>query len=235
SPSRLAPVEESALDYSRLAEVTRAVVTTLDIEEALTRLVRLVVPWFADICIGELADDGHLHVVAAAEHRGSSTRTIPPSRLVEPDGDIPPDAGPRWAGWLRDQGAVDVATVPLAARDRLLGALTVASRSGPLGERERDLAQEVARRGSIAAENARLYAEQRDVAERLERALLGDLPSVDGLELCARYRAAGSGAEVGGDWYDAFSLPNGDVALVIGDVVGHDIDAAAVMSQLRTL
>src|SRR5207245_11743371 len=51
----------------------------------------------------------------------------------------------------------------------------------------------------------------------------------------ARYRAAGSGAEVGGDWYDVFSLPNGDVAFVIGDVVGHDIDAAAVMSQLRTL
>lgn len=65
--------------------------------------------------------------------------------------------------------------------------------------------------------------------------LLPQLPVVDGAEIAVRYRPAGPGASVGGDWYDAFVLPGGDLALVIGDVMGHDREAASTMGQLRAL
>src|ERR1051326_8148720 len=65
--------------------------------------------------------------------------------------------------------------------------------------------------------------------------MLTDPPEVPGLQLAACYRPAGPDAEVGGDWYDAFLLPGGDLAVVIGDVVGHDMAAAASMGQLRSM
>lgn len=73
------------------------------------------------------------------------------------------------------------------------------------------------------------------VAETLQRAMLTDLPDVDGLELAAVYHPAHAGDQVGGDWYDAFPLSDGGTALVIGDVAGHDITAATVMGQLRSM
>jgi PAS domain S-box-containing protein len=75
--------------------------------------------------------------------------------------------------------------------------------------------------------------EQR-VAETLQRSLLPEsLPEIEGIELAARYLPAGPGTEVGGDWYDALDLPDGRVALVVGDVVGHGLRAAAMMGQMR--
>ena len=77
---------------------------------------------------------------------------------------------------------------------------------------------------------------QRDheVAEMLQRSLLPEsLPAIDGVQLEARYLPAGSGAAIGGDWYDAIELDDGRVAVVVGDVVGHGLRAATVMGQLR--
>src|SRR4051794_6703398 len=79
-------------------------------------------------------------------------------------------------------------------------------------------------------------ARQRAVAETLQRSLLpARLPRCSGLELAACYRPVSSGAQVGGDWYDAFLLPGDALGLVIGDVAGHDAAAATVMGQLRTV
>ncbi|MGH9101786.1 MAG: PP2C family protein-serine/threonine phosphatase, partial [Acidimicrobiales bacterium] len=78
-----------------------------------------------------------------------------------------------------------------------------------------------------------LYAGEHDLAETLQRSLLPDLPALPGLELASRYLAGGRGQEVGGDWFDAFPLGGDRVGLVIGDVAGHDIAAAATMSQVR--
>src|SRR5207302_9498550 len=91
---------------------------------------------------------------------------------------------------------------------------------------------EVTQRG---VEEARLlYGRAHRIAETLQRSLLPDrLPDVDGLDLCARYLPGGSGSDVGGDWYDAVVLPDGRVALVVGDVSGLGLGAAAVMGQLR--
>jgi serine phosphatase RsbU (regulator of sigma subunit) len=77
-------------------------------------------------------------------------------------------------------------------------------------------------------------AEQRAVAEELQRSLLPErLPQVPGLQLAARSKPVNTAMRVGGDWYDVISLPSGDVGLVVGDVVGHDLRAAVAMGQLR--
>jgi Stage II sporulation protein E (SpoIIE) len=101
----------------------------------------------------------------------------------------------------------------------LLGALLVASIVEAAGRR---------RDAALA-----LYASEHQVAETLQRSLLPQLPSIPGLELAARYLAAGNGQEVGGDWFDAFPLAGGKVGLAIGDVIGHDLRAASAMAQVR--
>ncbi|NED04849.1 SpoIIE family protein phosphatase, partial [Streptomyces sp. SID6648] len=88
---------------------------------------------------------------------------------------------------------------------------------------------------ALGVDNARLYQDTRSIAERLQRSLLPVLPQVEGLQLAARYAASSATAQVGGDWYDSFLLPHGDTGLVIGDVTGHDLDAAIAMSQLRSM
>ncbi len=86
----------------------------------------------------------------------------------------------------------------------------------------------------MGARLVQLVARQRGMAETLQQSLLPDrLPDLHGLSLAARYVPSGTGVEVGGDWYDVITLPNGIVGLVMGDVVGHDLRAASVMGQLR--
>ncbi len=91
---------------------------------------------------------------------------------------------------------------------------------------------EVARYAGIALGHGLSYQRTRDSALVLQRSLLTEPPEIDGLDICVRYRPAGRD-EVGGDWYDAFERRPGQLAVVIGDVVGHDITAAAAMGQLR--
>jgi serine phosphatase RsbU (regulator of sigma subunit) len=128
-------------------------------------------------------------------------------------------------------------TLPLAARGRTLGALSIYRSAGRLAADEDDVAtaQEVAARVALALDNARLYEQQRRLAEGLQRSLLSAPPAPDAAEIVVRYRPAVEVAQVGGDWYDAFVQPSGTTMLVIGDVVGHDTEAAAAMGQLRGL
>ncbi|WP_435060096.1 PP2C family protein-serine/threonine phosphatase, partial [Streptomyces sp. bgisy060] len=96
------------------------------------------------------------------------------------------------------------------------------------------LIDEVVARAALNIDNARLYTTQRQAALTLQRSLTNNaLPDVTGLELTGRYLPASS-HDVGGDWFDAIALPGGRTGLVIGDVMGHGIHAAAVMGQLRT-
>ena len=130
-----------------------------------------------------------------------------------------------------------VTVLPLRGRDRTVGLITLFAGSGraPLGPEEVAVAEEVASRAGLALDNARLYRQQRQLAEGLQRALLTEPPQTDGLEIAVRYVPAGEAAQVGGDWYDAFVQRDGATVVVIGDVVGHDIVAAASMGQLRSL
>jgi len=126
-------------------------------------------------------------------------------------------------------------TLPLSARGRTLGALSVyRPAQQPMADADdvataRDLADRIA----LALDNSRLYEQQRRLAEGLQRSLLTEPPEPDHAEIVVRYRPAVEAAEVGGDWYDAFLQPSGATMLVIGDVVGHDTAAAAAMGQLR--
>jgi hypothetical protein len=106
---------------------------------------------------------------------------------------------------------------------------------GVFDERAERLTVGVATQAAAALDNALLYTGQRRVARALQANLLTPPPSTPRFELCARYEPAMEHAEVGGDWYDSFVLPSGDTTLVVGDVVGHDLNAAACMAQLRNV
>jgi serine phosphatase RsbU (regulator of sigma subunit) len=125
--------------------------------------------------------------------------------------------------------------VPLMTRGAPQGVLTL---SPPDGERwdadDAVMVIELARRAGVALENARRFEHNRDIAETLQRALLTELPTTPGLGLAARYLPATRGLNIGGDWYDAFRQPDGSLITVIGDVTGHGLRAAVMMSQLRT-
>jgi serine phosphatase RsbU (regulator of sigma subunit) len=87
----------------------------------------------------------------------------------------------------------------------------------------------------VCIDNARLYTREHATAVTLQRSLLPrNIPHVAGLELAHRYQPASRTAEVGGDWFDVIALKNGQAALVVGDVAGHSVHAAALMGQLRT-
>ncbi|MGW5250261.1 PP2C family protein-serine/threonine phosphatase [Streptomyces sp. NPDC004129] len=94
-----------------------------------------------------------------------------------------------------------------------------------------DVASDIGRRVGPVIDNARRFGRQREVAEAMQRNLLPPLP--EQIQLAARYQPAPAGSQVGGDWYDAFTLRDGTLALVIGDVVCHDLTAAAGMAQLQ--
>ena len=126
--------------------------------------------------------------------------------------------------------------LPLRARGHSLGALTVRSAAGadwrPVIPPA--LAREIAGRAAIALDNALLYERERDVSHTLQLGLLGgEVPSFEGVVVAAAYRPGTAALEVGGDWYDAFPLESGAIALVVGDVVGHGLEAAVAMGQLR--
>jgi PAS domain S-box-containing protein len=141
--------------------------------------------------------------------------------------------------------------LPLASEGRVFGALTLCRGADrpPMSDPELTAAAGIADRAALALENSRLYAQQRTTAQRLrevarhertvaralQEAMLTRLPAAEPLTLAARYLTASAEEQVGGDWYDAVTLPGGETALMIGDVVGHDIRAAAVMGQLRNM
>jgi GAF domain-containing protein/anti-sigma regulatory factor (Ser/Thr protein kinase) len=136
---------------------------------------------------------------------------------------------------LREKGIRSLLGVPLLVEGRVTGVLHV----GTLTPREftdddRNLLQLAADRAATAIEHARLF-QQRRVVEILQRSIVPERPAaVPGLDVATSYRPAAVRGGIGGDWYDVFALPHGDVALAIGDVMGHGIGAAATMAQVRT-
>ncbi|MEV5435554.1 SpoIIE family protein phosphatase [Streptomyces sp. NPDC052682] len=131
--------------------------------------------------------------------------------------------------------------VPMVAHDTVVGLVQFARTKGsePFGERDRDLAVELAARAAVCIDNARLYRREHERALILQRSLLppGD-PEASGLDIACRYlpgnAATGRPSEVGGDWFDVIELPGHRTALVVGDVMGRGLRAAVAMGELRT-
>lgn len=136
---------------------------------------------------------------------------------------------------IGELGPESFVVLPLRGRGRTVGLLTLFNGADRPALSADDLATagEVASRAGMALDNARLYRLQRLVAGELQRSLLTAPPEPDHAEIAVRYLPAAEAAAVGGDWYDAFMQRDGATVLVIGDVAGHDIAAAAAMGQLR--
>ncbi len=144
------------------------------------------------------------------------------------------------------EGLGHVAVLALPGRHRVLGLLAVVPRGAEPGddgvpdrvgldERTRTILSLTGRRVGLAMENVRLYAREHRVAETLQRAMLPEQAEVDGLDVWSYYAPNVVYAQVGGDWYDVVQISPDVVGVVIGDVVGHDVEAAAAMGQLRSV
>jgi serine phosphatase RsbU (regulator of sigma subunit) len=142
-----------------------------------------------------------------------------------------------------DTARLGWAFLPLTVRDECLGALAVAwVDEHPLPVDELELLDGFAAQCAQALQRIRATEAQREAAlavqrlsETLQRSLLTQPPAPDDLQIAVRYQPAAQEAQVGGDWYDAFVTAAGSTLLVIGDVTGHDRDAAAAMGQVRNL
>ncbi|GIH48752.1 PAS domain S-box-containing protein [Microbispora rosea] len=252
----LAMLEEFNARLTLVTEITSVLTQTLDVDEALRRLGRLIVPRLADWAVVDLRIDHdeveRVVVIPPADEVQGFPLPEPSSSLLArvldrgetvllgPD-EMVGEAGSGMAAAQRElfaaRGAVSAIITPLRTQRQVLGALTVARTdpARPFDATDVTLVADIGRRAGLAVGNARLFGRQREVAEMMQRHLLAPLPQVGHLEMAARYLPAPVGSQVGGDWYDAFLLPDGVTALVIGDVVGHDITAAAEMAQLRSM
>ncbi|MFJ5774900.1 SpoIIE family protein phosphatase [Streptomyces sp. NPDC093094] len=258
---RLSELERLAL----LAETTTLLTSTLNIHEALRRLVGLVVPRLADWAVIDLlgeSDEVTRFAVAHAEGgtvvfrddlqgpmpRVPQESSMPLSRALRgvassyagpetyqgpPDSDVAVEQ----RRLFEETGMHSAIMVPLRSLHEVMGALTLGRADQPerFSAIDTALLEDIARRASLALENARLYQRQRKIAETMQRHLLPRLPRAPGRAMTVRYLPAPDASQVGGDWYDAFTLPDGATALAVGDVVGHDLEAAAGMAQLRNM
>ena len=126
--------------------------------------------------------------------------------------------------------------VPMVARGKVVGAISMVAGEGGRRFSEPDviLAEELAGRCGLALDNARLFRERSRIARTLQESLLPPmLPELPGLDVAARFRAAGEGLEVGGDFYDLFETGDSDWAVAIGDVCGKGTEAAAITALAR--
>ncbi|MFF1720712.1 SpoIIE family protein phosphatase [Streptomyces sviceus] len=248
-----------------LAETTTRLTSTLDVEETLRRLVALAVPRLADWAVVDLITERdevwrtavvHAEGNALVRHEDlqgpmppiPEESPMPLSRALR--GVASNLAGPQTYEREPDSGiAVEqrrlfevtgirsAAIAPIRSTRAVLGALTLGRAKDPVDFTTVDLPliEDIARRAGLALDNARLYQRQRKVAETMQNHLLPQMPRVPGLQMTARYLPAPDASQVGGDWYDAFTLSDGATALAVGDVVGHDLEAAAGMAQLRNM
>jgi PAS domain S-box-containing protein len=245
-----------------LARATKELVSSLDYEATLSRIAQMAVPELADWCAVDILEpDGSLELLAVAHTDPSQVRWAREFRRAFPvdmsaltglarvirTGEselyLSVDAALLEASVDREQLDVirnlqlsSVMLVPLQARGRTLGTISfVFAESGrSYGQADLKLAEDLASRAALALDNARLYRERDEIARTLQEALLpGPVPEVPGVELAARYQAAGEGIDVGGDFYDAFDTEDGAWALVVGDVCGKGPKAAALMGAAR--
>ncbi|MDP8925589.1 MAG: PAS domain S-box protein [Actinomycetota bacterium] len=255
-----------------LAEAGTTLSSSLDYRTTLARVARLAVPFLADWCVVDVLEkDGSLDRLAVAHQDPEKVALVQElQKRYPPDPDAPrgvgqvlrtgrPELGPEIPESLLEEAARDAEhreilgelglksymIVPLVARGRTLGAISLISAESGRRYRqaELELAEELARRAALAVDNARLYRDRAQVARTLQEGLLPSrLPEVPGVEVGLCYLSAGE-VDVGGDFYDLFetrmvsqnstSEPSSSWVVVIGDVSGKGAEAAAVLALAR--
>jgi PAS domain S-box-containing protein len=233
-------------------------------DELLDQVTQLVVPSLADYCVvflpttdGKLRAGALTHADPARARKLAALRELPvpaagplmsqrayttgTTQLVR---DVVSEL-PSWATADAEMAEI-VASVrprsalatPLLAGHRTLGVLVMGRGRGRprFAGTDTEVVEEIARRLAVGLANADTFAREHVIAETLQRSILPDtLPRVPRLDLAVRYLPATQGANIGGDWYDAFPVPGGRIALVTGDVAGHSIGSASVMAQVRSM
>jgi PAS domain S-box-containing protein len=250
---------EERLEF--LAEAGRLLALSLDPETTLGRIAALCVPKLADWCtVDLLSEEGQLNLVVINHRNPERVAMARELRLEYPPSDdddiqravrggspliVDDVKNPRIAaaprddrhlGLLRELELTSLMYVPLIARGKTLGAVTFVSAESKRRYDSNDLefAEILCRRAALAYDNARLFAREQRVAEALQTASLPtSLPEIPGVRISATYRAGAKESEIGGDWYDAFELPDGDLALSVGDVAGKGLKAAVAMGAVR--
>ena len=245
-----------------LAAAGTTLSASLDFEATLEGIARLAVPELADWCLLDiLEEDGSVNQLAAAHAdpaRESLLRELLGYRRFGEDAPgtvarvlrtghsiLIPEAsdallteratGEEHLGVLRRLGVCSIMSVPLLARRRTLGAMTLVS-SDPerrYGEEDLSLAEGLAYRCALAVDNARLYRERSHIARTLQRSLLPSLPEMPGIEVGVEYLPVGEENEAGGDFYDLIRTSEDGWLAVIGDVCGKGAAAAAVTALTR--
>lgn len=208
-----------ALDL--LAEASGLLARSFDLSATLPLVADLCIRRFADYCaISARTEDAGVTIVEACRESGF--------HVPVGDASAMPDV-------LREHGFEAVVAAPLNGRHGVLGTFVIASRSrAAFNGTAQKLANVLALQLAGAMEQATLFERTYRVADRLQRALLPEsFPRVPGAEFHAAYRPASDEAEIGGDWYDAFALPDGRIAISMGDVAGHGLEAATVMGEIR--
>ncbi|MBO2458242.1 SpoIIE family protein phosphatase [Actinomadura violacea] len=248
---------------SLLAESRRAGSEAEDLPQALRQFALLLTRRLADWCAVDLIDEHDEVERAIVVHHdpGSSPSAYegalpPPSspargplaralRGAGPllltgtppmgQGESPLDT--RYAELSEQLGVGSAVVASLQAHREVLGALTVGRLGSqrPFMQDDVDLVGELARGLALQVANLRRFTRVRTIAQHLQHSLLPALPEIENLRLAARYVPSAITAQVGGDWYDGFALPDGGTAVVIGDVTGSDIDATATMSRLSSM
>ena len=246
-----ADARRAQLDY--LATASDQLNRSLDLDVTLRTVARLSVPRLTDRCaLYLLKGDTFSKQMLSADlsideqelfEETDATLSAPYGvgaviRTGEPlyYRDVDEETMTSWAGTperlnlIHSVGFGGLLILPLRARGRTIGALSFANRTGrPLEPDDRALAQELAARAAIAIDNAMLYSRESFVAHRLAEALLPTvLPSIEGLDIGVRYEPASSGLGIGGDFYDIWLTDDEKALVVIGDVQGKGVEAAAL-------
>ena len=259
-----AEAESANERLSFLADASVVLASSLNYRKTLSKLARLAVPRVADWCTIEIVEpNGSVQSIEVTHSDPEKIATAKEFRLRYPPDPSEPggiheairtsrsivypeitdemlEAGirdPEQLELARALGLRSAMIVPLIARGRSMGAITFSSaESGRrFGDTDLEFAEDLARRASLAIDNARLYEERSHIARTLQRSLLPpELPQIPGIELAALYQpAAIERNEVGGDFYDVFEIREGEWAIAIGDVCGKGVEAAALTGFAR--
>ncbi|NAZ88349.1 SpoIIE family protein phosphatase, partial [Kineococcus indalonis] len=255
-----APEEAPAPDPLRELDALAAPALTREaLVAALGATVRALAGTVVRAALVVLADEpaarggAGARVVAAAGEPfegllGRAWRRPPGARgedpLLDPPGPAGPQLRPPPAGapgsasaWLREltgPAGAGVSVVAVPGRGHVLGWLVVVPGGAAAGV-DGAVLRAAARRAGLAVENARLHAREHELSETLQRSMLPEHTAVEGLDVWTFYAPNADHAQVGGDWYDVLQGPDGSAGVVIGDVVGHDVQAVAAMGQMRSL
>jgi serine/threonine-protein kinase RsbW len=247
-----------------LLDAARLLAGAADVRETVERLAELAVQRLADLCVIDLVTEEGM-TRPAARHRDPvlqplvdevKERVLGPRRETHPSIAAVRRGGTQWIRQVddallravtaddrhleiaRELDLASIVAVPLVADGQRLGVVTLCAdrERGGFTEADVEMAEQLGLQVSLVVAKARRYETDVRTSHTLQANLLPTLPpALPGLATAVRYLAASYGVEVGGDFYDVVELPDGQVAFAVGDVVGHDITAAATMGQLTSV